>query len=116
MKHFFLFITLLSGISASAQHNSSEEATVKATINKLFDGMQKADSTLLKPLFTPTARLQTVVNKDGAVAVRDDAIGAFISSIGKAKAGTLDERLSGMEIKVDADLATAWTPYVFYVQ
>lgn len=116
MKHLFLLITLLSGISASAQQNSREEAAVKATINKLFAGMQQADSTLLKPLFTPTARLQTVVNKDGNVTVRDGAIGAFINSIGNAKAGTLDERLSGMEIRIDADLATAWTPYVFYVQ
>ena len=116
MKHFFLLITLLSGFSASAQRNNGEEAAVKATINKLFDGMQKADSTLLNPLFTPTARLQTVVNKEGEVTVHDDAIGTFINSIGKAKAGTLDERLSGMEIRIDAELATAWTPYVFYFQ
>lgn len=116
MKHLFLLITLLSGISALAQHNSSEEVAVKATINKLFGGMQKADSTLLKPLFTPTARLQTVVNKEGDITIHDDAIGTFINSIGKAKAGTLDERLSGMEIKIDAELATAWTPYVFYLQ
>ncbi len=117
MKQFFLLTAFISGLSVSvfAQSNS-EEAAVKATINKLFDGMQKADSTLLKPLFTPAARLQTVVNKDGDVTVRDEAIGAFIHSIGRAKAGTLDERLSGMEIRVDADLATAWTPYVFYVQ
>ena len=98
-----------------AQSNT-EEASVKAAVNRLFEGMQKADSTLLKPLFTPTARLQTVVNKDGNISVQDDAIGKFIGSIGKAKAGTLDERLSGMEIKIDAELATAWTPYVFYFQ
>lgn len=116
MKHLSFLITLLSGVTAFTQHNSSEEAAVKATINKLFEGMQKADSTLLKPLFTSAARLQTVVNKDGNVTVHDDAIGAFINSIGKAKASTLDERLSGMDIRIDADLATAWTPYVFYVQ
>lgn len=116
MKYLFLLLTLLSGVSAAAQGNNSEEAAVKATINGLFEGMQQADSTMLKPLFTPTARLQTVVNKDGNVTVRDDAMGAFVSSIGKAKAGTLDERLSAMEIRIDADLATAWTPYVFYFQ
>lgn len=76
--------------------------------------MKKSDSTALKPLFTPTARLQTVVNKQGDVSVKDDPIAEFISSVGKAQAGALDERLSGMNIKIDGDLATAWTPYTFF--
>ena len=109
-------LLILACLPAFAQTSSNDEASVKATVNKLFEGMQKADSTLLKPLFTPTARLQTVVNKQGEIAVNDDGIGKFISSIGKAKAGTLDERLASMEIKIDGELATAWTPYVFYRQ
>ncbi|GAB4020852.1 nuclear transport factor 2 family protein [Spirosoma koreense] len=114
MKLLSLLIGSFLSIPALAQ--SGEEAAVKNTVNQLFAGMQKADSTLLKPLFTPSARLQTVVNKQGDVSVRDEAISMFINSIGKAKAGTLDERLSGMEIKIDGELATAWTPYVFYFQ
>ncbi|CAN5452771.1 nuclear transport factor 2 family protein [soil metagenome] len=109
-------LLILACLPAFAQTSSNDEAAVKATVNKLFEGMQKADSTILKPLFTPTARLQTVVNKQGEVAVNDDGIGKFISSIGKAKAGTLDERLASMEVKIDGELATAWTPYVFYRQ
>ena len=109
-------LLILACLPAFAQPSSNDEAAVKATINKLFEGMQKADSTILKPLFTPTARLQTVVNKQGEIAVNDDGIGKFISSIGKEKAGTLDERLASMEVKIDGELATAWTPYVFYRQ
>ena len=109
-------LLILACLPAFAQTSSNDEAAVKATVNKLFEGMQKADSTILKPLFTPTARLQTVVNKQGEITVNDDGIGKFISSIGKAKAGTLDERLASMEIKIDGELATAWTPYVFYRQ
>ncbi|SFD29139.1 nuclear transport factor 2 family protein [Spirosoma endophyticum] len=109
-------LLILACLPAFAQTSSNDEAAVKATVNKLFEGMQKADSTILRPLFTPTARLQTVVNKQGEVAVNDDGIGKFISSIGKAKAGTLDERLASMEVKIDGELATAWTPYVFYRQ
>ena len=114
MKPFFLAISLLIASPVFAQ--PSDEAAVKTTINQLFAGMQKADSTMLKTLFTPSARLQTVVSKQGDVSVKDDAISMFINSISKAKAGTLDERLSGMEIKIDGELATAWTPYVFYFQ
>jgi hypothetical protein len=28
----------------------------------------------------------------------------------------LDERLASMDIKIDGELATVWTPYVFYLQ
>lgn len=114
MKTFLLFISVAYSSALFAQN--AEETAVKMTVNTLFQAMQKADSTMLKPLFNPGARLQTVINKQGDVTVRDEAIAGFINSIGKAKAGTLDERLSGMDIKIDGDLATAWTPYVFYFQ
>ncbi|MCK8491492.1 nuclear transport factor 2 family protein [Spirosoma sp. RP8] len=107
-----LLITFICG-SAIAQTNPDESA-VRVSVNQLFEGMKKADSTMLKTVFAPGARLQTVVNKQGNVSVQDEAIAQFISSVGKAKAGALDERLSGMEIKIDGELATAWTPYSFY--
>lgn len=114
MKTFLLFISVAYSSALFAQN--AEETAVKTTVNTLFQAMQKADSTMLKPLFSPGARLQTVINKQGDVTIRDEAIAGFINSIGKAKAGTLDERLSGMDVKIDGDLATAWTPYVFYFQ
>lgn len=107
-----VILLLLLTFPALAQQN--EEAAVKAIINQLFEGMKKADSAALKPIFMPEARLQTVVNKQGDVSVRDEAIARFITSVGSAKAGALDERLSGMDVKIDGDLATAWTPYAFY--
>jgi hypothetical protein len=112
MKHLFTIIGLALAIPTLAQ--SSDEAAVKTIINQMFDGMKKADSTALKAVLMPEAKLQTVVNKQGDVSVRDEAIAKFISSVGKAKAGALDERLSGMDIKIDGELATAWTPYSFY--
>ena len=111
MKAFILFATLLTS-PAIAQ--TPDETAVKATITRLFDGMGKADSTMLKPLFAPGARLQTVQNKQGTVSVKEDPIASFIASVGKTKAGALDERLSGMNINIDGDLATVWTPYSFY--
>ncbi len=114
MKIAILLLSLFVATQASAQ--SGEESAVKATISRLFDGMRKSDSTSLKTVFTPTARLQTVVNKQGAVSVGDSPIASFISSVGKAKPGMLDERLASMDVKIDGELATVWTPYVFYLQ
>lgn len=108
------FILLLTALAIPALAQTPDEAAVKAAITRMFDGMSKADSTVLKPLFAPGARLQTVQNKQGVVSVKENPIAGFIASVGKAKAGALDERLSGMTVNIDGDLATVWTPYSFY--
>lgn len=112
MKSLFLVLCLLFTLPALAQ--SGDEASVRAAITQMFTGMNKADSVALKPLFAPGARLQTVINKAGSVSVKEDAIEPFVATVGKAKPGALDERLTNMTVHVDGDLATAWTPYAFY--
>ena len=115
MKLVALFTSLCLSFPALAQ--SGDEAAVKATINQLFNGMRKSDSTQIQSTFLPGATLQTIAKtKEGETIVRNEDIRKFAGSIAKYPASTLDERLSGMEIKIDADLATAWTPYVFYRQ
>ncbi|QDK78120.1 nuclear transport factor 2 family protein [Spirosoma sp. KCTC 42546] len=109
-------LLILACLPAFAQ-TSEDEAAVRTTIKLMFDGMRKADSTQIKNTFLPGATLQTIAkNKEGAVSVRTDDMGKFAASVTKYPAFTLDERLSGMEIKIDAELATAWTPYVFYLK
>lgn len=113
MKYGFIAASLLLTASTSAQIPTDEEA-VKTTITRMFDGMKRADTTQLTALFLPGARLQTVVNKQSDVSVRDEAIGKFIEAVGKATPNSLDERLTGMDVKIDGELATVWTPYAFY--
>ncbi|UFH56069.1 hypothetical protein [Spirosoma sp. KNUC1025] len=107
---------LLICLPAFAQ-TSTDEAAVKTTIKLLFDGMRKGDSTQIKNTVMTGATLQTVAkNKDGEVSVRNEDMSKFAASVVKYPPFTLDERLSGMDIKIDAELATAWTPYVFYLK
>ena len=115
MKFYsFLLWTLFIPSLLFAQPGNDETA-VRTTIKLMFDGMRKSDSTQIKNAFAPGASLQTILkSKEGAVSVRNEDIGKFAASVVKYPAFTLDERLSGMDIKIDAELATAWTPYVFY--
>lgn len=131
MRHFFTFLFFTAVVPLYAQQETAinvpdrktvvtltergpEEAAVRATINSLFDAMRKADSTLLKNTLMPGARLQTVINKQGQVSVKDDDMGKLVASVGKAKPGSLDERLGMYEVYIDGDLATAFTPYQFW--
>jgi hypothetical protein len=114
MRKALLILFGLISLPAFAQ--SDDEKAVRATITQMFDGMKKADTTLFKAVFAPTASLQSIAkNKEGVVSVRSELIPNFITSVGKRKPGELDERLSAYDVKIDAEMAIAWTPYVFYL-
>lgn len=113
MKSLLLLclLLLLSFVGLS----QTEEAAVKIPIQQLFEGMKKSDSAMVHQTLLVNSRLESIVKaKSGDISVRSDSFDGFLKSIGKATPGDLDERLSGMQIRIDGDLATAWTPYKFY--
>ena len=106
---FFLFMS----VGSLAQ--TPDETAVRATIDQMFDGMRKADTTAFKAVFAPNVGLQSIgKDKEGTVGVRQQDLAGFVAAVGKQKPGALDERLSGYDIKIDGDMAIAWTPYTFY--
>lgn len=112
MKKLLLILTLFS-LNASAQ---SEEDLVKKPITALFDAMRKSDTAMLRSAFAPGAVLQTVLkNKEGKVLVRTEEVSNFVTSIGRPRKEVLDERITFDLVRIDDNLAIAWTPYQFYV-
>jgi hypothetical protein len=112
-KQILLFSFSIFGFNALAQ--TTEEAAAKAPILKLFEGMSKSDSAMVHTTLMSNARLETITkNKNGETTVKTDSFEGFLKSIGSQPAGNLDERLSSIELRIDGDLATAWTPYKFY--
>lgn len=114
----FAAFLMLSAQTSKAQHTASPAIdSVKAAVNNLFTAMKGSDSVALIRCFTPGAVLQTVVkDKQGLVNVRTEAISGFASSIGQLPKDAADERITFDVVKVDGDLAIAWTPYKFYYQ
>lgn len=120
MKNFICLIVLVfSNCSIKAQlvynFDTTGHQSVKNTVNALFTAMQKADSAGLINCFTTEAQLQTVkVDSLGNTSVQTQDVSRFASSVGKQKAGKLDERIEFGFIAIDGNLATVWTPYRFY--
>lgn len=96
---------------------ASEEQAVRQTIYELFEGMYQADSARAHRVFHPEMRLMTVAaDKSGVPMVQATDIQKFLNSLGTPrKEGPLDERIWSYKIQVDGRLASAWTPYSFYV-
>ncbi|MFI5133895.1 MAG: nuclear transport factor 2 family protein [Chitinophagales bacterium] len=113
MKYFLISLTaIILTITGNAQ---TAEDSVKAAIDKMFDGMKNSDVAALKTCFGDSAAFQTVSSsKEGKLVVRNESVSDFIESIGKLPKGAADERITYGTVKVDGPLAIAWTPYNFY--
>lgn len=113
MNKFLLFLTFsLLSLTINAQ---SAEDSVKAAVNKLFEGMKNSDATLLKSAFADSAVLQTITrNKEGKTIIQNEEVAAFANFVSKQPKGAADERIVFDLIKIDGPLAIVWTPYKFY--
>lgn len=112
-RPLLIILTLCSGFQAVAQ---TDEVAVKATVTRLFDGMRKSDTAMIRSAFAPKAILQSVAkNRSGVVSIRNEALDSFLISVATPHTGIYDERIVFETVKIDGDLATVWTPYKFYV-
>ena len=113
MKSAFLSAVMFMFIMASNAQNV--EDSVKASVNRLFEGMKNVDPEIIRNSFADSAVLQTIVrSQDGNVSIRNESVAAFASSISKQTRGALDEQIQFESVRIDGDLASVWTPYKFY--
>lgn len=110
-----LGICLLMSITFLSKAQSDEEA-VKEVIISMFDGMRAKNAEQIISAFSKDAIMQTIQNTPEGTVIGSNTVAEFANSIGSVPAETyLDERLTDFVINVDANMATAWTPYQFYV-
>lgn len=97
---------------ASGAQGTDRQREVEAVVRGLFDAMRDGDSAAARALFHPEARLSGPVERDGEVLLRASPVGPFLDALAGAQE-TWDERIDGLEIRVDGRLAAAWMDYVF---
>lgn len=108
---------LLTGPEAGVAQagGAGDEEAVLAVVEALFDGMREKDEALLRSVWHPEARLQSAgADDDGNPRVTSTPVESFVASVLSAEA-YLDERTFDEEVRVDGNLATAWTPYNIFV-
>jgi hypothetical protein len=106
---------LLFGGAAMPLRAQAPEAEVMGVVQRLFDGMRAGDSTAVRAVFHPDARLVSVGVRGGQPLLRSEAVDAFVQAVGAPHEQVWDERIWDVEIRVDENLATAWMHYAFYL-
>jgi hypothetical protein len=114
MKRLLLVALLAAGASPVA--GQSDEAEVMAVVNRLFDGMRAGDSTMVRSTFHPTMTLARIfVNRQGDPVIHTGMPDEFVKAVGTPHDKEWDERIWEPVVHIDGRLATAWTPYAFYL-
>lgn len=108
-----LFLAAFLSTHGMAQNTKQEIQTV---IETLFDGMRAGDSAMVASAFVKDAIMETVaMNRDGEVTKNTGSLSSFLQAVGTPHDKVWDEKIASFDIKIDADLATVWTPYQFYI-
>ncbi len=114
-KIIILLVTLGINSILSAQ-NSSEEKAIKQTIETFFDGLHKGDSTIVSATMHSSIKIQTTFNRKGKNDIVTDSREKILTGIANKKPeNKYFEKLLSLDIKIDGNLASVWTPYEFYL-
>lgn len=100
--------------TAQAQSEKTATAAVRASIERLFDGMRDGNSTAVRAVFAKNATLQTAMASGDSSVVRVMPLRAFVDAVGRPHDEVWDERTWDVEVRVDGPMASAWVPYAFY--
>ncbi|SES15863.1 nuclear transport factor 2 family protein [Pedobacter rhizosphaerae] len=115
MKKLLLFALFFIGITLKVVAQTNEEDAIKKTINNLFTGMKRGDSTIARLAFADHCILQTISTKTGKAVVKTESVAEFIKFIGTPHKEKFDERIVFTKILIDGPLAVVWTDYKFYL-
>jgi hypothetical protein len=111
-----IFILCLMLFTLEAVQAQSNEDEVRKVIATLFEGMKNKDQNLVEMVFHPEAIMHTTIATADGATLGSNSVQDFINRIATTPANTiLDERILDFQIKIDGNMASAWTPYEFYV-
>jgi hypothetical protein len=103
-------------MSSSIFAQNPEELKVKNTVIQFFDAFHKQDSVAIREVVSDDITLQSIgKNKEGVTELKIENFDNFLKSIVSIpKDKKFEEKLLDFKIRIDGDMANAWTPYEFY--
>lgn len=110
----FSALSTLSALCPSPMRAQTPEQTVLAVVRRLFDGMRRGDSAMVRSVFDSTMVMISVSDSAGRSKVDRGSADRFVAAVGRPHPEVWDERIWDTEVRVDGGLASVWTKYAFY--
>ena len=91
-------------------------AEIKKAIMTMFEGMRAGDSSMVHSVIIDEVIFQRVAkNRQGETVVQNSVFQDFLKSVGTPHDKVWDEQIEFGPILVDGDMASAWTPFKFFL-
>lgn len=110
---FALSLLLSAGIQAKAQEVSGE-SDIRDLLTQFFVAMKAKNTQVIQDSFHSEAVMHTTLGTGGYATLGHAKVADFLTRVGTSQA-VLDEEILSIEIRIDGNMAHAWTPYKFYV-
>lgn len=112
---FFLSCFLFFFVFTMTAQNNSEEAAIKEVIATFFKGLHNGDSAVVSKTFHKDIKIQTTsTQKENKVLVTESKTKLLTGIAAKNPAHVYFEKLLAINVQIDGNLASVWTPYEFY--
>jgi hypothetical protein len=112
----FYLLMAASTHAAVAQKAAPETQAVQQVVKTFFEGMRRGDSTLVRSTLAPGAVFHGIGNKpDQPSTLETESINGFLKVVGTPHPAVWDERVQFERVLIDANLASVWAPYEFYL-
>lgn len=115
MKCILIYLLTLACVPVFSQ--SGDDQTIMEPIVRLFTGMNKGDSTMVRSAFAKEVTMATVFkDKSGATVVRrESSLMGFLKAVGTPHTEPWSEPIWDTRIERDGNFAQVWTRYAFYL-
>ncbi len=116
MKRFKLLAAIAIGAgTSSARAQSDAERAVLGPIESMFKAMRTRDTSLLRSVFEPAARLVGIRTlADGTDMVQTISVDQWVQIVAKDQRPGWTERAFNPVIKIEGTLAHVWAEYDFH--
>ncbi|CAG5074405.1 hypothetical protein DYBT9623_05087 [Dyadobacter sp. CECT 9623] len=109
-------IIALLNFKTTPVNAQDQMSAVRATVDKLFDGMRAGDSLMLQSVFTKDCALTSISkNEADSLVVRTSSIQGFIKAVGTPHKEKWDEKIYDVKVSIDEPMAIVWAPYKFHL-
>ena len=117
MYRKLIFGALFGLFLCSPQLRAQDDtAAIKKAITTMFDGMRAGDSSMVHSVIMDDVVFQRVAkNQNGETVVQNSSFQNFLRAIGTPHDKVWDEQIQFGNIQIDGDLASAWTPFKFFL-
>ena len=108
-------LAALATSSAQAQASTAETKAVQQVVNSFFEGMRQGDSAMVRRTLAPGVVFHVIKKRGDKTELGAENPQEFLKAVGTPHKEVWDERISFEQVLVDANLASVWTPYQFYI-